>query len=173
MLRWLTGLLGWVPRDERTGVALAPGACWRVTAPHDHAVFVRALHELLPPESVVFIEGGSSDDAINRAFATRATAPDLKIARGTIWPRRRIIHVPATLENLTLLAELCTANAAVALCEHFHAYHGQQILLQWHDAFCRDPLYLAHDIPEGKVKAFCQRCGCVYELEGDGIGCSH
>ena len=114
MWGWLTTLLGIVPREERDGATLAPGPCWCMTAPQDHALFVAKLHDLLPAGSILFLEGSSSA-AVNKILEARAVQPKLRIARGTAWPRQLLFH-------------------------------------------------LAADIPEPRVRAFCESCRCSYKL---------
>lgn len=121
---------------------LTPGPCWRVSAPTDHEEFIRRLHDLLPPRSVLYLEGGSPDRAILEFMHARACEPQLKLALGTIWPRPQVFHIPATVENLTDLAAVFGNHATPEICIHFHAYCEQTVVLQWHDAFFDDPLYL-------------------------------
>ena len=132
MWGWLTTLLGIVPREERDGATLAPGPCWCMTAPQDHALFVAKLHDLLPAGSILF--------------------------------RQLLFHIAATRENLAELAALFAARHACEICVHFHAYVDSRVILQWHDAFGHDPLHLAADIPEPRVRAFCESCRCSYKL---------
>ena len=163
MWGWLTTLLGIVPREERDGATLAPGPCWCMTAPQDHALFVAKLHDLLLAGSILFLEGSSSA-AVNKILEARAVQPKLRIARGTAWPRQLLFHIAATRENLAELAALFAARHACEICVHFHAYVDSRVILQWHDAFGHDPLHLAADIPEPRVRAFCESCRCSYKL---------
>jgi len=114
---------------------------------------------------VLYLEGGSPDRAILEFMHARACEPQLKLALGTIWPRPQVFHIPATPENLTDLAALFGNHATPEICIHFHAYCEQTVVLQWHDAFFDDPLYLSPVIPESRVKTFCTACACSYELD--------
>jgi hypothetical protein len=168
MWDWFARILGAMPREERDGATLSPGPCWRVSAPADSAEFVRRLCDLLPPASTLGLEGGSPDAAIEEFLHRRACEPRLKLALGTIWPRPRVFHIPASAENLAELAALFESHAAPEICIHFHAYCDQQVVLQWHDAFFNDPLLLSLAIPEPRVKAFCDACACPYSLDSAG-----
>lgn len=71
---------------------------------------------------------------------------------GTLWPRPRFYHIPATTGNLSDLADLMEGFAEPELAIHFHAYCDGKIILEWHDAFTQ-PMLLAGTLHEEKVKA--------------------
>jgi hypothetical protein len=164
MCDWLASVLRIVPRGERGGATLARGPCWKVTAPKHHDAFVRQLRDLLPAGSILYLEGGSPSAKLRAILEALAVEPQLKIALGTIWPRPLVLHIPATDENVVPLAGLFGKHATPEICVHFHAYWEREVVLQWHDAFGHDPLYLSCMIPEARVRAFSERRSCSFEL---------
>lgn len=58
--------------------------------------------------------------------------------------------------SIVALANFAHAWAAPELAAHLHVYKGSFILLEWYDAFKDDSLYISSEIPEEKVKQFCE-----------------
>ena len=77
---------------------------------------------------------------------------------GTIWPRPKVFHVPATVTILTELARIMKHHAEPELAIHFHVYRNNSVLLEWHDAFSQ-PMLMSGAIPEEKVKVFADKIG--------------
>ncbi len=46
---------------------------------------------------------------------------------------------------------------------HLHAYGQGRVLLEWYDAFWKDPFYLSEAIPEDRVRAFSSALGLAYQ----------
>jgi hypothetical protein len=44
-------------------------------------------------------------------------------------------------------------------CTHCHVYRNGVILLEWHDAFMDDPMYVSRAISEDGVREFANRLG--------------
>jgi len=83
----------------------------------------------------------------------------MQIPSGTIWPTPTVFHVRATEEFLNQLAVLAQNHAESEICDHFHAYSGDQGLMQWYDAFSGDPLLVNESIAETKVQSFSRKLG--------------
>jgi hypothetical protein len=60
------------------------------------------------------------------------------------------------------LAELTRSCAYPELAIHFHAYRGQSVLLEWHDAFTQ-PMLLSGEFPEQQVRTFAERLHMLYK----------
>lgn len=162
MARWLARLLGYVPAEEREGVSLSSGPHWQVAAPGDFAVFFRALAALLPEDSVVYLEGTSLADEVRSFLEPRLPASTTKVAIGTIWPRPRIYHMSATRENLEELAQLADRYPAPEVADHVHAYKGDTVLLQWHDAPDNE-ICISSAVAEDRVRQFAAVLGTSHE----------
>ena len=46
---------------------------------------------------------------------------------------------------------------------HLHVYAQGKVLLEWYDAFWKDPLYLSEAIAEDRVRAFSSALGLSYK----------
>ena len=77
---------------------------------------------------------------------------------GTIWPRPKVFHVPATATALTELAKIMGHHAEPELAVHFHVYRNESVLLEWHDAFSQ-PMLMSGAIPEEKIKVLADKIG--------------
>ena len=154
---WLSRLFGCVPAAEREGVELQ-GPCWELSGPRDASAFFRALADLVPPGSILFIEVVYRAADIRAYLSERSAARTTRVAMGTIWPRPAVFHMEITPENLEGLASLADQHAEPELADHLHVYHGDAVVVQWYDAFSA-PLFVSKDTPEEKVREFCVRLG--------------
>ncbi len=165
----LSELLQWVPREEREGIELdlrVPH--WVVSSPREFAAFFRALVDLVPRGAIAYLEGGFPPEDLVSFLKEKAVPESSHVAMGTIWPRPRVYHVPATPENLRCLADISEHCAEPEVAIHFHVYRDRQVLLQWYDAFA-DPMCISKGIPEDKIRAFCERLGIEYHTNTEGL----
>jgi hypothetical protein len=163
MRSWLTRLFSCGARKQPAGIELDPHSHWEISAPKEHAPFLRCLIELLPPGAILYLEGTSIAHDVSDFLAAHAVESPTPVRRGTIWPMPAVHHVPATAANTEALASLIARHPAPEICDHLHAYVGSAVILQWHDAFFDDPLLLSSRVPEDAVKRFCQSLGCSYK----------
>ena len=148
---WLSRLLGATPREELKGIRIDPGRpYWELDGKTDFPRLLHALADFLPEGSILYFEAGSPNTELREFFSAHAVPEQTHVAVGTLWPRPAHYHVPATPQNLSELAELSEHCAEPELAIHFHAYHQEKVLLEWHDAFAQ-PMLLAGDLPEDKV----------------------
>ncbi len=160
-MSWLSKLLGYVPAKERVGISLC-GPAWEVPAPEDPATFLRAIDVIAPAGSVLYLEGGCPIAEMEAFLAQRVPEKTTKVELGTIWPRPEVYHMAITPGNLEGLAELAAPCDWFDLAVHMHVYKGADVLLEWYDVDCRDPMWLSQEIPAGRVRAFCERLGVDY-----------
>ncbi|UCH36263.1 MAG: hypothetical protein JSV65_07890 [Armatimonadota bacterium] len=157
----MANLLNYVPAEERHGIELGPGPHWEVSSTKDYREFFRALPDLVPEGSVLYLEGCALAREIRLYAYTRAARETSKVAMGTIWPRPKVLHIPVTRENLAGLAQLAEHHAEPEVADHVHVYKGDEVLLEWYDA-PDHPLSISTEIPEDKVMQFCARLGVTY-----------
>src|SRR5947208_9506465 len=139
---------------------------WEVDSPTSFWALLRALQGWLPEDAILYFEGGSPVAPINDFLAAHSVPERAHLAMGTIWPRPKVFHVPASPATLTELAEIMERHAAPELAIHFHVYRSHSVLLQWHDAFC-DPILLNGSIREDQVRVFADRVGeTVRRIDG-------
>ena len=157
-MSWFAKLLGIVPKKEREGISLGNSPSWMISTPSDISEFFRALSELVPPGSNLYLED-SYDKAVEDYLSERPAKNVCKVAVGTIWPRPKMFHIPITRDNLGGLAKLAER---YSICVHIHAYNNGKVIVEWYDAFGKDPLYVSKEIPEEKVKEFCNQLRTTY-----------
>ena len=157
---WLAKLLGVSSKEDSSGLRLAEPR-WEVDGPADFPQLFQALRGWLPEGAILYFEGGSPDPQIEDFMVTHSIPECVHIALGTIWPKPRVFHVPATAETLSELAKIMGSHAEPELAIHFHAYRGDSVLLEWHDAFS-DPMLLSGAFSEDQVKALADRFGTRY-----------
>lgn len=156
---WLSRLFKPVPNDEMEGIRLnTKETHWEIEGPKTFEEMFNALNGWISENAFLYFEGGSPDAEIDRFITTHSVPESSHVARGTIWPRPKIFHVPATSIILTELSRIMKHHAEPELAIHFHVYCNDSALLEWHDAFSQ-PMLLSGAIPEEKIKAFANKLG--------------
>jgi len=160
---WIARMLGGASKEQLSGLGLdLTKGFWEVEGRTDFPSLLRAVHEWFPEDSVLYFEDGSPNEEIRAFMATHAVPETVHIAYGTIWPRPKVFHVPATPENIDLLADLAERCAEPELAVHFHVYREREVLLQWHDAFTQ-PMLLAGALGENVVREFAAAFGGTFK----------
>jgi hypothetical protein len=104
----------------------------------------------------VYFEG-TTESAFASWALEHAVAAPLKIAYGTIWPRPDWFHIPLDPSLLEQAAVLIDQHGIALPSIHVHAHDGTKVILEWHDAFVADPMYVSSEIPRESVEAFADR----------------
>ena len=148
----LRRLIGSTPKEELKGIRLdLTQPFWELDGETDFPSLLSALIGFLPGGCTLYFEGGFSEGELVQFMKARQIQERIHVAVGTLWPRPKYYHIPATSENLSELAEIAEHHAEPELAVHFHVYCEQKIILEWHDAFAQ-PMLLAGTLGEGKVK---------------------
>ena len=137
---------------------------WELPGIRSAEKFFSSLTEILPLPANLCFEGTSITSDVQSLFASNAATQTLQIPPGTIWPKPSVFHVRATEQFLDQLVVLARHHAESEICDHFHAYSGNQGLMQWYDAFSGDALLVAESIAEAKVQTFSRKLGVPYAL---------
>jgi hypothetical protein len=135
------------------------GPAWKLSAPKDIPVFIRAIPDLTDT-AIIYLEASPNSKSIAKVLTERSVTPELDVARGTIWPKPILYHVPADPDNIEAVATLFESHIPVEVCSHFHIYANGKILLEWHDAFFNDPFFVSKIVSEDKLTAFASEIGC-------------
>jgi hypothetical protein len=159
-MRWLMWL-GILPADQEAPLELREPECWRVEGTKDAATFFRSLVQLISPGAVLYLEG-STEKRVPAFLESRLLPDHPPVKLGTILPASDRYHVAATRENLEALAALIEGARIVYPAIHTHVYRGDQVLVEWYDAFSNDPIYLSASIPEAAVAGFGRAIGRPY-----------
>ena len=155
---FIARLFGGVPKEEWGGIHLTDREPWRVGATKDVARFIRALPELMPDGSIAYFEA-TAETHVKQYLERVAIPAPVKLAIGTIWPRPDCYHVPLTASTMEALAEFLDKNPAGFFCAHCHVYRDDVVLLEWHDAFIDDPMYISRTIGSEAVARFARTLG--------------
>jgi hypothetical protein len=157
-LNLLSRLFGYATREEAAGARLDDAEPWIVPPTRDAAAVLRSLPILFPAGAVVYFEG-TTEGSFAKWLKVHKTSSPLKVAYGTIWPRPDGYHVLLESALLEEAADL-VKRAGIALpCIHLHVHDGKRVLLEWHDAFGDDPLYIASALPRDRVDLFVRAIG--------------
>ena len=149
-------IFGALSKDELAGASLTGDVLWQISNVKIASKFFRYMDLLLPENSIVFFEGTAVSQIIKDFYSSHPAGKTMRIRGGTIWPRPSSFHVPLKyMKELAVLAENC---AEFEICDHLHAYADSVVLLEWYDAWF-DPFYLAVQIAERQVSAFCELTG--------------
>ncbi len=159
---FLSKIFGYVPAEERKGISLSGKPCWEISGVKGLPAFLRAVLNLVPSDSVLYLEDRYAPRKLRSYLQERVARNTCKVQMGTIWPRPECFHMQITKENLEGLAELAERFAAPEVATHLHIYKEGDILLEWYDAFF-DPLFVSKKIPEFRIREFCQKLGAKYE----------
>ena len=145
------------------GLTLDHDFAWEVTAPKDRSAFFEGLGALLPSWSILYFEGTFFCQEVLDFLKSASVEPAVQIAVGTLWPKPKVFHIPATSENLRAISGLLQRHAQPEVCDHVHVYSQGKILLEWHDALFKDPLLVSKAVPEQTLRAFCETQGLSYK----------
>lgn len=161
-MEWFRKLIGAASKQELSDLCLdLTRPYWELQGPPTFVDLFSILRGWLPPGSMLYLEGGYPDSELLAFLESHAVPGQVHIALGTIWPRPRVFHLPAEPSTLDGLCRLMDHHAEPELAIHFHVYRGEQILLEWHDAFSQ-PLLLHGDMPEERVRQLAEAFGGTY-----------
>lgn len=155
----LNKLFHWTPKKEMKGIHLdIHQPFWELDGKTGFPSLLRALIGFLPEGSVLYFEGGHPRGRLLEFIKSHRIQEQDHIAMGTLWPRPVHYHIPATAENLSILADLAERIAEPELAVHFHVYCDRKIILEWHDAFTQ-PMLLSGSLAEEKAIALATKLG--------------
>ena len=160
-MSFLSKIFGYAPKKERQGISLSVKDYWEVSGIKDFPSFLRSLRDLIPNDSVLYLEGGDTPKKLRSYLEERATQNICKVEMGTIWPHPDIFHIGATIDNLEDLAGLIQNYVSPQVAVHLHVYKEGKMLLQWYDAFS-GPMFVSKEIPEDSIKDFCDILNVKY-----------
>ena len=136
------------------GLRLEFDDAWEVSAPRKIPRFIRALAQVMPPDSIIYLEGTCTSPRIYRILEAMECEPRDQLAAGIIVPKPRCFHITMTEEHLDTIAGLFEKYGHVEICQHLHVYSDHKVLLEWHDAFCDYPFLLDKQISAKKLNSF-------------------
>jgi hypothetical protein len=138
---------------------LAETECWRISGLTDAEAFFRAVMQMLPEATHMFLEG-SPDPDIVALLSKHAEDVEYVAPTGTLWswPRENRFVVRPSAALFDKLSAAAAHLAEPEICSHLHFYRDVEPLAQWFDAFV-DPLFVSTSIPREKVEQFARAAG--------------
>ena len=150
----ISKVFGAVSKEEMNGAHIDLNQpFWEIEGKTNFPRLLSALTKIFPKDSILYFEGGSPNKQLSEFFNRHAIQEQLHVAFGTIWPRPKVFHVPASQQIISKLVSIAETCADPEIAVHFHVYHDAEVLLEWHDAFTQ-PMFLSGNIAEEKVKNF-------------------
>jgi hypothetical protein len=142
---------------------LAVADCWKVSGLGDAAEFFRALPQLLPEATRLYLEGSPAQDIV-AVLAPHSEAGEYDAPTGTLWswPRNHRYRLRASPALYGELADAAAHHAEPEMCSHLHWYRDAEPLAHWFDAF-DDPLLVSKVIPRERLERFARAAGGVLE----------
>ena len=133
---------------------------WEVLGVRTSEGFFASLPDLLPEGSILCMEETSMDRGLRLFLEENAEAPGREIERGTSVPRAKQHHVQVRPDRMAEVQDYADRLAEPEICDHVHAYHGEDLLIEWYDAWS-DPLLVSRSIPGKKMAVLCRRVGAA------------
>jgi hypothetical protein len=125
--------------------------CWRISGLRDAGAFFRAVPQLLPEATHLFLEGTPGPDIL-ALISTHAEQREYEAPAGTLWswPRNQRFALTPSHALFARLSEAAAHHAEPEICSHLHFYRDAD-----------DPLLVSKAISRDKVEQFCLATGGV------------
>lgn len=123
--------------------------------------FFRLVPRLLPQATHLFVEGATVAGDVQACYSRYAERGPYLPKRQTLWPRARLFRCLARPELFRELADLGAGHAVPELVDHLSIYQGEEMLLEWHDAFA-NAVVLDGSLPESTVAGLADPFGVRY-----------
>jgi hypothetical protein len=138
---------------------LAETDCWRISGLKNAEAFFRAIPQLLPEATRMFLEGSPGPDIV-ALLENHAEQGEYRAPVGTLWswPRNQRFTLKASLSLFAQLAEEAGHHAEPEVCSHLHFYRDGEPLAHWFDAF-DDPFLVSKIIPRDRLEEFSRAAG--------------
>lgn len=146
------------------GIDLDTPFHWVIEGLKQPATFFEHLPELLPSDSILYVEGTSIDAEVASFYSSHRARNSVDVARDTIAPVPDIYHFTFSPDVCTALCHFAERHPVAKMFDHIKAYQGESLLFTFHDAFCGRLLVSEH-LPEDAVIRFCQVLGVSSRCE--------
>jgi hypothetical protein len=144
-----------------TGQAhLGATECWRVSGLRNATAFFRAIPQLLPEATIMFLEGSPALEIL-AVLANHSAQAEYGAPTGTLWSwplRDQRFTVRASSLLFAQLADASAHHAEPEICSHLHFYRNGEPLAQWFDAF-DDAFLVSKVIPRARLEEFTRAAG--------------
>ena len=140
------------------GIDLDTPFHWVIEDLKHPAVFFEHLPELLPSDSILYVEGTSIAPEVASFYSSHRARNAVDVARDTIAPVPDIYHFALSKDVCEALRRFAKRHPVAEMFDHIKAYQGERLLFTFHDAFdgC---LMVSEHLPDEIVDRFCQALG--------------
>ena len=149
------------------GIDLDTPFHWAVEGLKQPVSFFEHLPSLLPPDSILYVEGTSIATEVGAFYSAHRAGNAVEVARDTIAPVPEIYHFNLSAEVSARLCQFAGRHSVAELFDHLKAYRGETLLFAFHDAF-DGTLRISDHISEEAVAQFCLALGAAYRREETG-----
>jgi len=140
------------------GVDLDTPFQWVIEDLKQPAAFFEHLHTLLPPDSILYVEGTSIVAEVAAFYSAHRARKAVDVVRDIIAPVPEIYHFSFSPNVCSGLRQFAENRPVAEMFDHIKAYRAETLLFTFHDAF-DGYLRISDHIPADTVTRFCQLLG--------------
>jgi len=140
------------------GIDLDTPFHWAIEGLKQPAEFFEHLPELLPSDSILYIEGTSIVAEVASFYSLHRARNAVAVVRDTIFPVPDTYHLTFSPDVCAALRQFADRHAVAEMFDHLKAYRGENLLFTFHDAF-DGWLLISEHLPDEVVARFCQALG--------------
>jgi hypothetical protein len=111
---------------------------WEISSPGDNPDFFTQLNIIAPEGAMMYFED-VYENKVKNVLKEISTDSETILCGGTLWPKPDFYHVPATEVNIIKFQKLAEQ---YSISIHFHLHKNNKKVLEWYDAFDKDPIYI-------------------------------
>jgi hypothetical protein len=137
------------------GIDLDTPFHWVVEGLNKPDPFFEHLPELLPPDSILYVEGTSIAPDIAAFYSSHHARNPVEVLRDTIMPTPETYHLAFSPEVVVGLRQTAASRPIAEMFDHIKGYRGETLLFTFHDAF-NNSLRISEHVPQENVSRFCQ-----------------
>jgi hypothetical protein len=142
--------------------SLPDGLCWEIAAHKDEELFFPAVAAHFAGENLVFLEE-SPVKKIGDYFLSMAVESGQERSFFNLFQARYFL-IPLTAEFARRTATFFKNHAASEVADHSVLLDStDRVLIEWYDAFGKDPIFMNDIIPEVRTKQFSDALNCAYK----------
>lgn len=146
------------------GIDLDTPFHWVVENVKQPVPFFEHLPELLPPDSILYVEGIDIAPDIASFYSSHRAHNAVDVARDMILPVPDMYHVTFSPEVSARMREFASSRNVTEMFYHIKAYKDGNLLFTFHDAF-DGWLRISGHLPEETVARFCKSLGVSFRRE--------
>jgi hypothetical protein len=140
------------------GIDLDTPFHWVVEELKHPVAFFEHLPELLPPDSILYVEGTRIAADVAAFYSLHRARNAVDVVRDTIAPVPDIYHFTFSPDVSASLRQFAESRPVAELFDHIKAYRGERLLFTFHHAF-DGWLRISEHLPSEAMARFCQALG--------------